>query len=98
MESINPTTLIEAFLAGETNMRTWTRSKPGPLRIMNDKVISFETVICERYGDKYIINPRFYSKQTAIAQNILLSLIPEEKQILAKDVPFIYWGSLEEYI
>lgn len=98
MKSITPVELIDAFLLGETDMRTWTKQKPGPLRIMNDKMICFETVICERYGDKYIINPQFYSRQTAIAQNILLARIPDDKQLLTKGVPFIYWGSLTEYI
>lgn len=98
MKLITPSELIDAFLAGETNMRTWTKQKPGPLRIMNDKIICFETVICERYGDSYIINPKFYSRQTEIAQKILLARIPKEKQILTKDVPFTYWGSLTEYI
>ena len=59
MKSITPSELIDAFLTGETDMRTWTKQRPGPLRIMNDKMICFETVICERYGDKYIINPHF---------------------------------------
>lgn len=98
MKSITPVELIDAFLLGETDMRTWTKQKPGPLRIMNDKMICFETVICERYGDKYIINPQFYSRQTAIAQNILLARIPVDKRILTKGVPFTYWGSLAEYI
>lgn len=98
MQSITPIELINAFLLGETNMRTGTRKNPGPLRIMNDKIICFETVICERCGDKYIVNPKFYSRQTAIAQNILLARIPKDKQILTSGVPFIYWGSLVEYI
>ena len=98
MKSITPSELIDAFLSGETDMRTWTRQRPGPLRIMNDKMICFETVICERYGDKYIINPNFYSRQTAIAQDILLARIPKDKQILTGRVPFVYWGSLTEYI
>lgn len=98
MKLITPCELIDAFLAGETTMCTWTKNKPGPLRIMNDKIICFETVICERYGACYIVNPKFYSRQTEIAQNILLTRIPKEKQILTKDVPFIYWGSLVKYI
>ena len=98
MKSINPTELVDAFLLGETNLRTGTKKNPGPLRIMNDKMICFETVICERYQNKYIVNPKFYSRQTAIAQNILLARIPKDKQILTSGVPFTYWGSLEEYI
>lgn len=98
MKFVTPDNLIDAFLAGKTSMRTWTTRKPGPLRIVNDKIISFETVICERFGDFYIVNPRFYFKQTEIAQNILLARIPKEKQILTKDVPFVYRGSLTEYI
>ena len=98
MQSITPIELINAFLLGETDMRTGTKKNPGPLRIMNDKVICFETVICERYGDKYIVNPNFYSRQTAIAQNILLEQIPKDKQVLTSRVPFTYWGSLVKYI
>ena len=98
MKPITPTELVDAFLLGETNMRTGTKTNPGPLRIMNDKMICFETVICERYQNKYIVNPKFYSRQTAIAQNILLARIPKDKQILTSGVPFTYWGSLEEYI
>lgn len=98
MKSITPTELVDAFLLGETNMRTGTKKNPGPLRIMNDKMICFETVICERYQNKYIVNPKFYSRQTAIAQDILLTRIPKDKQILTSGVPFTYWGSLEEYI
>ncbi|MBQ5655992.1 MAG: hypothetical protein IIV14_00980 [Bacteroidaceae bacterium] len=98
MKSITPTELVDAFLSGETNMRTGTKKNPGPLRIMNDKMICFETVICERYQNKYIVNPKFYSRQTAIAQDILLTRIPKDKQILTSGVPFTYWGSLEEYI
>ena len=98
MKSITPTELVDAFLSGETNMRTGTKKNPGPLRIMNDKMICFETVICERYQNKYIVNPKFYSTQTAIAQDILLTRIPKDKQILTSGVPFTYWGSLEEYI
>ena len=98
VKSITPSELIDAFLEGETDMRTGTKKNPGPLRIMNNKMICFETVICERYGDKYLVNPKFYSRQTAIAQNILSARIPEEKQILTSGVPFTYWGSLEEYI
>ena len=98
MKSITPTELVDAFLLGETNLRTGTKKNPGPLRIMNDKMICFETVICERYQNKYIINPKFYSRQTAIAQDILLARIPKDKQILTSGVPFTYWGSLEEYI
>lgn len=98
MQSITPIELINAFLLGETDMRTGTKKNPGPLRIMNDKVICFETVICERYGDKYIVNPNFYSRQTAIAQNILLEQIPKDKQVLTSRVPFTYWDSLVRYI
>ena len=98
MKFITPGELIDAFLAGETNMRTWTKQKPGPLCIMNNKIICFETVICERYGEFYIINPQFYSRQTEIAQRLLLTRIPKEKQIFTKDVPFVYWGSLTEYL
>lgn len=98
MKSITPTELVDAFLLGETNLRTGTKKNPGPLRIMNDKMICFETVICERYQNKYIVNPKFYSRQTAIAQEILLTRIPKDKQILTSGVPFTYWGSLEEYI
>ena len=98
MQSITPIELIDAFLLGETDLRTGTKKNPGPLRIMNDKVICFETVICERYGEKYIVNPNFYSRQTAIAQNILLEQIPKDKQVLTSRVPFTYWGSLVEYI
>lgn len=98
MQSITPIELINAFLLGETDMRTGTKKNPGLLRIMNDKVICFETVICERYGDKYIVNPNFYSRQTAIAQNILLEQIPKDKQVLTSRVPFTYWGSLVRYI
>lgn len=98
MKTITPSELIDAFLSGETNMRTWTKQRPGPLRIMNDKVICFETVICERYGEYYILNTAFYSRQTAIAQEILLSRIPKEKQIFTQGVPFVYWGSLINYI
>ena len=65
---------------------------------MNDKLICFETVICERYGDKYIINKQFYSRQTAIAQDMLVKLIPKEKALLVSNVPFVYWGSLAEYL
>lgn len=98
MKSITPGELVDAFLAGETDMRTWTKARPGPLRIMNDKIICFETVICERYCGKYIINSQFYSRQTEIVQRILLDRIPSDKQILVKGVPFVYWGSLAEYI
>lgn len=98
MKSITPTELVDAFLLGETNMRTGTKKNPGPLRIINDKMICFETVICERYQNKYIVNPKFYSRQTTIAQDILLTRIPKDKQILTSGVPFTYWGSLEEYI
>ena len=98
MKFITPSELVNAFLAGETNMRTWTKQKPGPLRIINDKIICFETVICERFGEKYLVNARFYSKQTEIAQNLLLQRIPKEKQIHVHDVPYIYWGSLADYI
>ena len=98
MKFITPLELVDAFLMGETNLRTWTKHKPGPLRIMNDKMICFETVICERYGDRYIVNPEFYSRQTEIAQNILFAKIPHEKIVIARGVPFIYWGSLVEYI
>ena len=65
---------------------------------MNDKMICFETVICERYGDKYIINLNFYSKQTEIAQNLLLQRISYEEQIRVYDVPFIFQGSLADCI
>lgn len=58
MKFVTPDNLIDAFLAGKTSMRTWTTRKPGPLRIVNDKIISFETVICERFGDFYIVNPQ----------------------------------------
>ena len=98
MKFITPDELVDAFLAGETNMRTWTKQRPGPLRIMNDKMICFETVICERYGDKYIVNPEFYSRQTEIAQTLLLKRIPEDRQIRVYGVPFIFWGSLVDYI
>jgi hypothetical protein len=98
MKIITPSELIDAFLSGETDMRTWNKQRPGPLRIMNDKIICFETVICERHGEKYIVNPAFYSRQTSIAQDILLDRIPKEKHIYTKGVPFIYWGSLVDYI
>ena len=98
MKFITPSELIDAFLVGETCMRTWTKHKPGPLRIMNNKLICFETVICERYGEKYIVNVTFNSRQTEIAQNLLLQRIPTEKQIHVCGVPFVYWGSLTDYI
>ena len=98
MESIKPDELIRAFLDGATDMHTGTKMNPGPLRIMNDKLICFQTVICERFGDKFIINPQFYSRKTEIAQDILLRLIPKDRQILTAGVPFTYWGSLKAYI
>ena len=98
MRFITPSELVDAFLEGETNMRTWTKHKPGPLRIINDKMICFETVICERHGEYYIINPGFYSRQTQIAQDLLLQRIPKEKQLYVYGVPFIYWGSLVDYL
>ena len=98
MGSIKPDELIRAFLDGATDMHTGTKMNPGPLRIMNDKLICFQTVICERFGDKFIINPQFYSRKTEIAQDILLRLIPKDRQILTAGVPFTYWGSLKAYI
>lgn len=98
MKSVTIDELIDAFLSGQTHLQTGTLQKPGELKIINDKLISFETVICERHEGKFLINTGFYSRKTEIAQSALLKKIPKDKQIVIGATPFQYWGSLSEYL
>ena len=96
--NITSKTLIESFLNGATDGISGSRSNPGNLKIVEDKLFHYNTVIAERCGDKILVNYTRYSVQTGRVQKILKELVPEDKFVQLMHVPIEYRESLKKYI
>ena len=89
--------LIDLFLDGAENGHTGTKSTPGNLRIVKDKLFHYDTVIAERVNGTYYVNLSQYSIQTGNVQKQLKEALMGEKYTVVKKVPRDYKGSLVDY-
>jgi hypothetical protein len=89
--------LIELFLDGEENGYTGTKSSPGNLKIVKDKLFHYDTVIAERANDTIYVNLSQYSIQTGNVQKQLKAALVGKEFIAVKKVPRDYKGSLVAY-
>lgn len=90
--------IIDAFIDGETDIVSGTKSSPGNLKVIENQLIHYNTPIAERYNDKFIVNITRYSIQTGQVQKKIKESISEEKLIFVKRVPSDMKGSLKDYI
>lgn len=87
--------LVERFLKGDT---TGVSSGIGNLKIKNDQLIHYSTVIAERYKDKVLVNISRYSLQTGKLQKILRESISFKKLVEVRRVPKNYTNTLANFI
>ena len=92
MAEKNFKSLIEKFISGSMD------GMVGNLKIQNNYLIHFDTVILERSNEKFIINFTRYSIQTARLQNQIKSLIPQNQiyKIVVK-VPVNHRLSIKDF-
>ena len=67
------------------------------LRILQDKLIHYQTPIAERTNGKIYINVTRYSMVTGRIQKMLVERVPKDKQIIVKSVEEGTKRSLVEY-
>lgn len=76
--------LIKYFIEGGTEGFS---NGAGNLKIYNNILVHFNTVIAERQNKKIIINMTRYSVVTGRIQKILLSLTDDENRIIVTKIP-----------
>lgn len=96
--SVNFEKVIKAFMGGADESHEHSISSTKTLKIVGDKLINYQTVILQRYNEKYLFNYTRYSLPTGMLQKQILSLIPEDIIIRVYNVPINYSGSLSSYI
>ena len=89
--------VIELFLNGAESGHTGTKSIPRNLRIVENKLFHYDTVIAERTNEKIYVNLSRHSIQTGNVQKQLKEALIGEKYIAVKKVPRDYKGSLVDY-
>lgn len=89
--------LILAFLNGEDDAFSGTSSFLSNTKIKGDTLFHYSTPILQRADDKFIINTTKYSIQTDRLQKQILSIVPQEKQILISGVELDYKGKLSDF-
>lgn len=89
--------LIDLFLDGADSGYTGTKSSPGNLRIVGNKLFHYDTVIAERVNETYYVNLSQYSIQTGNVQKQLKAALTGAKYVAVKKVPRDYSGSLVAY-
>lgn len=87
--------LIEMFKDGVT---TGVSTGGMNLKICGDKLIHFDTVIAERYKEKFILNNSRYSLVTGTLQKKIKKIIGEENLIMVTKIERDYNGSLVPFI
>ena len=89
--------VIDLFLDGAENGHTGTKSCPGNLKIVKDKLFHYDTVIAERVNETIYVNLSQYSIQTGNVQKQLKEALNDTKYAAVKKVPRDYKGSLVDY-
>lgn len=87
--------IVKIFLEGA---REGASSGAGNLKIRENCLIHYRTVISERYDDKFILNVTRYSIATGRIQKMLRENIPEVQLLTAHKVPEGTNSSLVPYI
>lgn len=87
--------LVDEFLSGECE---GICGGNGNLKIVNNQLIHYSTVIAERYGNKVILNHTRYSIVTGRIQKIIKEKVREENLISVGRIQEGYKKSLVEAI
>lgn len=87
--------IVTAFYNGEIRAIS---NGGANLKIVDNQILHFNTVILERYGSDYVFNVTIYSKQTTFLQHKIRLLIPQNKLTFIDNVPKGYSRSLIELI
>jgi hypothetical protein len=93
MSDITQEVLITNFIAGDTSE---LRDKGGNLKINENQLIHYRTVIFERYGDKFILNNTRYSVVTGRIQKLIMEKVPKKELMVVKMIPKEYCGLLSD--
>ena len=83
--------LVGEFISGASSGMSGGQAN---LKISESKLIHYETIIAERYNDKFIVNVTYYSIETGRLQKIILDLIPGNLLVKVKGIPQGYMDSL----
>lgn len=86
--------LVDMFLDGATEGVSGGKSHNQNLKIVDDLLIHYETVIAERKDDFIYINNTHYSLQSSKLQKMLREIIPDENRKLVYGVEKGYGGKL----
>ena len=86
------TELVAAFLAGETT------GVAKSLSIDDERLVHYNTVIAERYGDKIILNYTRYSLASGKVQKMLTDAVDASRLIYVSDVPSDTRSSLVDFL
>lgn len=89
--SLNFQQLIDKFIVGESLDIANTK---GNLKIVDNKLIHFRTIIAERYNSKIIVNLSRYSPETDRIQKMLLNSVSSDLIIKVKNISIGYRDSL----
>ena len=89
--------LIDSFIAGAETGHTGSRSCPGNLKISENKLIHYNTVIAERVDSQLYVNLSQYSVQTGYVQKQLKEALSGKDYIVVKKVNRDYNGSLKAF-
>lgn len=88
--------LIDGFLHGMTDGINGKNKYTGNVKIINDKLFHYETVLLQRKPNYYILNYSRYSRTTGVLQNkIKDKLVNFDYKIVTK-IPRGYNGDLEQ--
>lgn len=98
MATLTSIDLIKAFLDGEKEGRSGSKTVPGNLCIKGEQLMHYKTPIAERYEDKIIINSTRYSMATGKIQKKLKEMVEPEKSIIVGRIPSNTKLSLKDYI
>ena len=95
---MNFSEVISSFINGATEGCSGTRSNPGNLKIVEDRLVHYDTTIMERTTNRLIVNLSQYSIQTGRLQKLIKSMINEDECDTVYKVPRDYHGSLTAFI
>jgi len=87
--------VVDEFLKGSSSSISNTSKN---LKIADNRLIHFNTVIAERQKNKILLNVSRYSILTGKLQKLLSNLIPFSKRIEIHNVPGNYSGTLTKFL
>lgn len=89
--------LINDFLQGKTSGTNGSEKKPGNIKIVDDKLLHYETALLQRKSDYYVLNYSRYSRTTGVLQNKLKEKIKNYEYKVVTKIPRGYCDDLENY-